>query len=343
MISIRIGSLFIIQSNFKFNLDKHWLLNFCNKIKKQNTCGCKKIIKLSLLMVESYSFLSQAREPWITFSKVFAIQYDACHGRLNLCGGRLHSLRPVVSRLCFFSLPLHLISNPKFQSYSTSTHFLFEFSSSSSDSPIQNFNHILHPPTFCSNWTFYRGLPLVTNLRSLFRYWKNVGSCGTFSTWERLQKKLCSLVWKWNQIQLMFLIPLFVSWTQVCLWELSDRSKPLAKKFFLTCLNVESNPAYVPDTSVRPLNSSLSLGIVRSKPLPSPELIFFPDRVRWQYCHGISCLFFFSVVCWLHFSAWSCWIKPTVKHKNKPIKLQETEIEKKIPNKLKENKIRIAF
>ena len=35
-----------------------------------------------------------------------------------------------------------------------------------------------------------------------------------------------------------------------------------------------SNPAYVPDTSVRPLNSSLSLGIVKSKPLPSPELIF---------------------------------------------------------------------
>ena len=120
MISIRIGSLFIIQSNFKFNLDKHWLLNFCNKIKKQNTCGCKKIIKLSLLMFESYSFLSQAREPWITFSKVFAIQYDACHGRLNPCGGRLHSLRPVVSRLCFFSL--HLISHPKFQS---STHFFF--------------------------------------------------------------------------------------------------------------------------------------------------------------------------------------------------------------------------
>ena len=104
MISIRIGLLFIIQSNFKFKLDKHWLLNFCNKIKKQNTCGCKKIIKLSLLMSEGCSFLSQAREPWITFSKVFAIQYDACHGRLNPCGGRLHSLRPVVSRLCFFSL-----------------------------------------------------------------------------------------------------------------------------------------------------------------------------------------------------------------------------------------------
>ena len=85
---------------------------------------------------------------------------------------------------------------------------------------IQNFNHILHPPTFCSNWTFYRGLPLVTNLRSLFRYWKNVGSCGTFSTWERLQKKLCALVWTWNR-------PAYV---RVCLWELSDRSPLLKKK-----------------------------------------------------------------------------------------------------------------
>ena len=91
---------------------------------------------------------------WNTFSKDSAIQYDACYGRLNPIGGRFLSLRPVVSRLCS----------------------LF----SSSDSPIQNFNHIIRSPTFCSNYWipwFLSGLPLlfiiVTNLRSLFGYWKS--------------------------------------------------------------------------------------------------------------------------------------------------------------------------
>ena len=117
-----------------------------------------------------------------------------------------------------------------------------------------------------------------------------------------LQKKMFSLVSTWNWTLLMFLIPLFVPWTQVCLWELSDRSPFRLLNWFFSLIESVDNTAMV-----------------------------------FLVC------FFFSVVCWLHFSAWSCWIKPTVKHKNKPIKLQETEIEKKIPNKLKENKIRIAF
>ena len=147
-------------------------------------------------MLESYSFLSQAREPWITFSKVFAIQYDACHGRLNPCGGRLHSLRPVVSRLCFFSL--HLISHPKFQS---STHFFFLPWSVYflfiwfSNPNFQSFTHFL----FELNFNFFLPWSAAGDEPSfaLSVLKKSISperrSCGTFSTWERLKKKVWSL------------------------------------------------------------------------------------------------------------------------------------------------------
>ena len=167
-------------------------------------------------MLESHSFLSQAREPWITFSKVFAIQYDACHGRLNPCGGRLHSLRPVVSRLCFFSL--HLISHPKFQS---STHFFFLPWSVYflfiwfSNPNFQSFTHFLFELNFnfFLPWsaasdehsfalseqlkkTVLTCLNVESNLRSLFRYWKsqsalNVGLVVLSALGNDSKKKVC--------------------------------------------------------------------------------------------------------------------------------------------------------
>ena len=86
---------------------------------------------------------------WNIFSKDSAIQYDACYGRLNPIGGRFHSLRPVVSRLCFFSL--HLISHPKFQSYihpnflPWSVYFLFIWFS---NPKFQSFTHFLFELNF---------------------------------------------------------------------------------------------------------------------------------------------------------------------------------------------------
>ena len=235
---------------------------------------------------------------WNTFSKDSAIQYDACYGRLNPIGGRFHSLRPVVSRLCFFSLPLHLIlqskisiifyihplsvrilflfiwfSNPKFQSYSTSTHFLFELNflpwSAASDEPsfalsvlkkrrvLWYFQHLGTAPKktvlTCVKVESNPAYVPDTSVRLL----NSSLSLGIVRSKQApCKKKMCSLVSTWNRTLLMFLIPLFVPWTQVCLWELSDRS-PLLKKKMCSLVSTWNRtllmfliPLFVPWTQV---------------------------------------------------------------------------------------------
>ena len=165
----------------KINIDKI-------KFKTQNQPLVAPIIHLGA---------GDKKPTWNTFSKDSAIQYDACYGRLNPIGGRFHSLRPVVSRLCSFSLPLHLIlqskisiifyihplsvrilflfiwfSNPKFQSYYTFTHFLFELLNSLISFWSAASIHHSDEPSFAL-WILKKSISSEPRV------------CGTLSTWKR--------------------------------------------------------------------------------------------------------------------------------------------------------------